>query len=115
MIARPPPSYEWTLHPGLTDYGAVYTLLVTKKRRGCIRNPRGVNFYLVGFRIQPRLFFATRSKKRRGCIRNPRGVNFYLVGFRIQPRDSCPGGLEIHLESSWSIFIIELPHANERL
>ena len=26
MIARPPPSYEWTLHPGLTDYGAVYTL-----------------------------------------------------------------------------------------
>ena len=26
MIARPPPSYEWTLHPGLTDYGAIYTL-----------------------------------------------------------------------------------------
>ena len=26
MIARPPPSYEWTLHPGLTDYGAVCTL-----------------------------------------------------------------------------------------
>ena len=25
MIARPPPSYDWTLHPGLTDYGAVYT------------------------------------------------------------------------------------------
>ena len=25
MIARPPPSYEWTLHPGLTDYGAVCT------------------------------------------------------------------------------------------
>ena len=27
-----------------------------KKSRGCIRNPRGVNFYLVGFRIQPHLF-----------------------------------------------------------
>ena len=26
MVARPPPSYEWTLHPGLTDYGAVCTL-----------------------------------------------------------------------------------------
>ena len=26
MIARPPPSHEWTLHPGLTDYGAVHTL-----------------------------------------------------------------------------------------
>ena len=25
MLARPPPSYELTLHPGRTDYGAVYT------------------------------------------------------------------------------------------
>ena len=25
MIARPPPSYDWTLHPGVTDYGAVRT------------------------------------------------------------------------------------------
>ena len=28
MIARPPPSYEWTLHPGITDYGAVCTLVL---------------------------------------------------------------------------------------
>ena len=26
MVARPPPSLEWTLHPGLTDYEAVRTL-----------------------------------------------------------------------------------------
>ena len=26
MIARPQPSYEWTLHPSLTDYGAVCPL-----------------------------------------------------------------------------------------
>ena len=25
MTAHPPPSYEWTLHPGRTDYGAVHT------------------------------------------------------------------------------------------
>ena len=53
MIARPPPSYEWTLHPGLTDYGAVCTLF------GHTYAVFAVGLATLIFRIQPPFFFQT--------------------------------------------------------
>ena len=50
MIARPPPSYEWTLHPDLTDYGAVSTLF------GHTYAVFAVGFATLIFRIQPPFF-----------------------------------------------------------
>ena len=43
MIARPPPSYEWTLHPGITDYGAVCALFgISYTAPVLFSTPRGV-------------------------------------------------------------------------
>ena len=73
MIARPPPSYEWTLHPGLTDYGAVYTLLVTKKGVA-LYEIRGVSIFTLSDFVYSHGFFWQRVAKKGVAVYEIRGV-----------------------------------------
>ena len=56
---RGAPSIRCYLQPLWISYTATpfFHATCNKNKRGCIRNPKGANFNLPGFRIQPRLFF----------------------------------------------------------